>query len=125
MQGTLTRGQRRGVLATGDMQGNKGDTLMWQQGHYMGPDGRIQSGAATLAHSITGHEMDEDMDTGRQEQVIFDMDQGFPPSGYTLEQVDEINQRVRPPCSLRLGMKVWRSPPPSWTPPSPPIPARC
>ena len=70
---------------------NKGGTLMWQQGHYMGPDGRIQSGAATLAHSITGHEMDEDMDTGGQEQVIFDMDQGFPPSGYTQEQMDEIN----------------------------------
>ena len=50
--------------------------------------------------------MDKDMDTGGQEPVIFDMDQGFPPSGYTLEQVDEINQRVRPPCSLRLGMKV-------------------
>jgi hypothetical protein len=45
----------------------------------------------TLAHSITGHEMYEVMDTGGQEQVIFDMDQGFPPSGYTQEQMDEIN----------------------------------
>ena len=51
---------------------------MWQHGHCMGPDSGIQSGAATLAHSLIGHEMDEDRDTGGQEQVIFNMDQGFP-----------------------------------------------
>ena len=64
MQGSLTRGG--GYQPQGDMQGNKGDTLMWQQGHYMGPDSGIQSGAATQAHSLTGHEMDEEMDTGGQ-----------------------------------------------------------
>jgi hypothetical protein len=38
--------------------------------------------------------MDEDMDTGGQEHVIFDMDQGFPQSGYTQEQVVEMNQQL-------------------------------
>eukprot|EP00092_Neocalanus_flemingeri_P014260 GFUD01015380.1.p1 GENE.GFUD01015380.1~~GFUD01015380.1.p1 ORF type:complete len:893 (+),score=274.33 GFUD01015380.1:1-2679(+) len=84
------------------MQGNKG-VDMWQQGHYMGgPDSGIQSGAATQAHSLTGHEMDEDMDTGGQEQVIFDMDQGFPQSGYTQEQVDEMNQQLNQTRSQRV-----------------------
>lgn len=100
MQGSLTRGG--GYQPQGDMQGNKGDTLMWQQGHYMGPDSGIQSGAATQAHSLTGHEMDEDMDTGGQEQVIFDMDQGFPQSGYTQEQVDEMNQQLNQTRSQRV-----------------------
>ena len=57
-----------------DQRSGKGDTLMW-------PDNGIQSVAATQAHSLIGHEMDEDSDTGGQEQVIFDMDQGFPQSG--------------------------------------------
>jgi len=100
MQGSLTRGG--GYQPQGDMQGNKGDTLMWQQGHYMGPDSGIQSGAATQAHSLTGHEMDEEMDTGGQEQVIFDMDQGFPQSGYTQEQVDEMNQQLNQTRSQRV-----------------------
>jgi len=68
----------------------------------MGPDSGIQSGAATQAHSLTGHEMDEDMDTGGQEQVIFDMDQGFPQSGYTQEQVDEMNQQLNQTRSQRV-----------------------
>jgi len=100
MQGSLTRGG--GYQPQGDMQGSKGDTLMWQQGHYMGPDSGIQSGAATQAHSLTGHEMDEEMDTGGQEQVIFDMDQGFPQSGYTQEQVDEMNQQLNQTRSQRV-----------------------
>merc|ERR1719187_1754365 len=76
---------------------------MWQQQHYMGPDSGIQSGAATQSHSLTGHEMDEDMDTGGQEQqVIFDMDQGFPQSGYTQEQVDEMNQQLNQTRSQRV-----------------------
>merc|ERR1719464_1791876 len=57
----------------------------------MGPDSGIQSGAATQAHSLSGHDMEDEMDTG-ENQVIFDMDQGFPQSGYTQEQVDEMNQ---------------------------------
>jgi len=100
MQGSLTRGG--GYQPQGDMQGNKGDTLMWQQGHYMGPDSGIQSGAATQAHSLTGHEMDEEMDTGGQEQVIFDMDQGFPQPGYSQEQVDEMNQQLNQTRSQRV-----------------------
>jgi len=102
MQGSLTRGGGGGYQPQGDLQGNKGETLMWQQGHYMGPDSGIQSGAATQAHSLTGHEMDEDMDTGGQEQVIFDMDQGFPQSGYTQEQVDEMNQQLNQTRSQRV-----------------------
>merc|ERR1719203_2778307 len=67
----------------------------------MGPDSGIQSGAATQAHSLTGHEMDDDMDTG-EGQVIFDMDQGFPQSGYTQEQVDEMNQQLNQTRSQRV-----------------------
>jgi len=77
---------------------------MWQQGHYMGPDSGIQSGAATQAHSLTGHES-EDMDTGPgngEQQVIFDMDQGFPQGGYTQEQVDEMNQQLNQTRSQRV-----------------------
>merc|ERR1719370_2398096 len=112
MQGSLTRG---GYQPQGDLGAGKG-VDMWQQQHYMGPDSGIQSGAATQAHSLTGHEMDDEMDTG-EGQVIFDMDQGFPQSGYTQEQVDEMNQqlnqtrsqRVRLQCSLKLLTKAWRS----------------
>jgi len=77
--------------------------MMWQQQHYMGgPDSGIQSGAATQAHSLTGHEMDDEMDTGEQ-QVIFDMDQGFPQGqGYTQEQVDEMNQQLNQTRSQRV-----------------------
>jgi len=74
---------------------------MWQQQHYMGPDSGIQSGAATQAHSLTGHEMDDEMDTG-ENQVLFDMDQGFPQSGYTQEQVDEMNQQLNQTRSQRV-----------------------
>merc|ERR1712172_447026 len=74
---------------------------MWQQQHYMGPDSGIQSGAATQAHSLSGHDMDDEMDTG-ENQVIFDMDQGFPQSGYTQEQVDEMNQQLNQTRSQRV-----------------------
>merc|ERR1719251_54391 len=67
----------------------------------MGPDSGIQSGAATQAHSLSGHDMDDEMDTGQQ-QVIFDMDQGFPQSGYTQEQVDEMNQQLNQTRSQRV-----------------------
>merc|ERR1719480_257767 len=67
----------------------------------MGPDSGIQSGAATQAHSLTGHEMDDEMDTG-ENQVIFDMEQGFPQSGYTQEQVDEMNQQLNQTRSQRV-----------------------
>jgi len=97
MQGSLTRG---GYQPQGDLTGGKG-VDMWQQQHYMGPDSGIQSGAATQAHSLTGHEMDDDMDTG-EGQVIFDMDQGFPQSGYTQEQVDEMNQQLNQTRSQRV-----------------------
>jgi len=107
MQGSLTRGG--GYQPQGDIQqqqqqqgGGKADTMMWQQQHYMGgPDSGIQSGAATQAHSLTGHEMDDEMDTG-ENQVIFDMDQGFPQSGYTQEQVDEMNQQLNQTRSQRV-----------------------
>ena len=105
MQGSLTRGAGGGGGAyqpQGELQPGKG-VDMWQQQHYMGPDSGIQSGAATQSHSLTGHEMDEDMDTGGQEQqVIFDMDQGFPQSGYTQEQVDEMNQQLNQTRSQRV-----------------------
>merc|ERR1719384_1618343 len=66
----------------------------------MGPDSGIQSGAATQAHSLSGHDMDDEMDTG-ENQVIFDMDQGFPQSGYTQDQVDEMNQQLNQTRSQR------------------------
>jgi len=97
MQGSLTRG---GYQPQGDLGAAKG-VDMWQQQHYMGPDSGIQSGAATQAHSLTGHEMDDEMDTG-EGQVIFDMDQGFPQSGYTQEQVDEMNQQLNQTRSQRV-----------------------
>merc|ERR1712227_927373 len=110
MQGSLTRGG--GYQPQGDIQQQqqqapqqpgKADTMMWQQQHCMGgPDSGIQSGAATQAHSLTGHEMDDEMDTGEQ-QVIFDMDQGFPQGqGYTQEQVDEMNQQLNQTRSQRV-----------------------
>jgi len=102
MQGSLTRGG--GYQPQGEIQQQQGkaDTMMWQQQHYMGgPDSGIQSGAATQAHSLTGHEMDDEMDTG-ENQVIFDMDQGFPQSGYTQEQVDEMNQQLNQTRSQRV-----------------------
>jgi len=105
MQGSLTRG---GYQPQGDIgqQGGKMENpaAMWQQGHYMGPDSGIQSGAATQAHSLTGHES-EDMDTGPgngEQQVIFDMDQGFPQAGYTQDQVDEMNQQLNQTRSQRV-----------------------
>merc|ERR1711971_1400462 len=67
----------------------------------MGPDSGIQSGAATQAHSLSGHDMEDEMDTG-ENQVIFDMDQGFPQSGYTQEQVDEMNQQLNQTRSQRV-----------------------
>jgi len=79
----------------------KADINMWQQQHYMGPDSGIQSGAATQAHSLSGHDMEDEMDTG-ENQVIFDMDQGFPQSGYTQEQVDEMNQQLNQTRSQRV-----------------------
>jgi len=103
MQGSLTRGG--GYQPQGEIPQppGKADTMMWQQQHYMGgPDSGIQSGAATQAHSLTGHEMDDEMDTGEQ-QVIFDMDQGFPQGqGYTQEQVDEMNQQLNQTRSQRV-----------------------
>jgi len=99
MQGSLTRGG--GYQPQGDINQGKADTMMWQQQHYMGPDSGIQSGAATQAHSLTGHEMDDEMDTG-ENQVLFDMDQGFPQSGYTQEQVDEMNQQLNQTRSQRV-----------------------
>jgi len=105
MQGSLTRGggyQPQGDISQGKMDNNP--VGMWQQGHYMGPDSGIQSGAATQAHSLTGHDS-EDMDTGPgngEQQVIFDMDQGFPQSGYTQEQVDEMNQQLNQTRSQRV-----------------------
>merc|ERR1719432_246291 len=97
MQGSLTRG---GYQPQGELGGKQGQVDLWQQGHYMGPDSGIQSGAATQAHSLTGHDQEE-MDTGGGEQVMFDMDQGFPQS-YTQEQVDEMNQQLNQTRSQRV-----------------------
>jgi len=96
MQGSLSRSG--GYQPQGDP---KDQTLMWQQGHYMGagPDSGIHSGAQTQAPSLTGHE--EEMDTGAQDQVIFDMDQGYNQS-YTQEQVDEMNQQLNQTRSQRV-----------------------
>ena len=51
MQGSLTRGGG-GYQSQGDAKSDA--TLMWQQGHYMGPDSGIHSGAQTQAPSLTG-----------------------------------------------------------------------
>ncbi len=45
MQGSLSRGGGGGYAD--QQQQHKEQTLMWQQGHYMGPDSGIQSGAQT------------------------------------------------------------------------------
>ena len=101
MQGSLTRAQgQQGYQPQGQDLGPKQQVDMWQQGHYMGPDSGIQSGAATQAHSLSGHDAEE-MDTGGGEQVMFDMDQGFP-SAYTQEQVDEMNQQLNQTRSQRV-----------------------
>jgi len=98
MQGSLSRsGQYQAQQQQGDEK-----AMMWQQGHYMGPDSGIQSGAGTQAPSLTGHDMDDDMDTGAGgDQVMFDMDQGFPQS-FTQEQVDEMNQQLNQTRSQRV-----------------------
>jgi len=98
MQGSLPRGP--GYQPAGEL-GGKQQVDLWQQGHYMGPDSGIQSGAATQAHSLSGHGGEEDMDTGGGEQVMFDMDQGFP-AAYTQEQVDEMNQQLNQTRSQRV-----------------------
>jgi len=95
MQGSLSRSG--GYQPQGDP---KEQTIMWQQGHYMGPDSGIHSGAGTQAPSLTGHE--DDMDTGGQDQVIFDMDQGYNQQSYTQEQVDEMNQQLNQTRSQRV-----------------------
>jgi len=106
MQGSLTRGSN-------NYQGGqdpKEATIMWQQNHYMGGggggghDSGIQTGANSItghqANSITGH--DDDMETGG-DQVIFDMDQGYnQPSGYTQDQVDEMNQQLNQTRTQRV-----------------------
>ena len=60
MQGSLSRGGGGGYAP--QSAEHKEQTLMWQQGHYMGPDSGIQSGAQTQTPSLAGHG-DEDMDT--------------------------------------------------------------
>jgi len=111
MQGSLPRGGYNNSGAPDKMEAAN----MWASGHYMGAPGQdsgIQSGAATQAHSLTGHEGPEEMDTGagqgggpgQEQQVLFDMDQGFPGQGggYTQEQVDEMNQQLQSTRSQRV-----------------------
>jgi len=101
MQGSLTR--NGGYQPQGDP---KESTLMWQQGHYMGGghDSGIQTGAHTQANSsINGHE--DEMETGGgQDQVLFDMDQGYNQQGpaYTQDQVDEMNQQLNQTRTQRV-----------------------
>ena len=45
------------------------------------------------------------MDTGAQDQVIFDMDQGYNQS-YTQDQVDEMNQQLNQTRSLLSVISV-------------------
>jgi len=94
MQGSLSRSG--GYQPQGDPK-----TLMWQQNHYMeGHESGYQSRAETQAPSLTGH--DEEMETcGGQDQVIFDMDQGYNQS-YTQEQVDEMNQQLNQTRAQRV-----------------------
>ncbi|CAG0879006.1 unnamed protein product [Darwinula stevensoni] len=77
----------------GDM--NKDGTLLWQQGNYLGGDSGIHSEAVTQAPSLSGK--DDDMDT-----TMFDMDTGFPPSGFTAQQVDEMNAQLNQTRSQRV-----------------------
>lgn len=65
-----------------DELGAKEQTLMWQQNNYLADSG-IHSGAATQVPSLSGKE-DDDMEG---DQLMFDLDQGFP-SGFTQDQVD-------------------------------------
>jgi len=99
MQGSLTR--NGGYQPQGDP---KESTLMWQQGHYMGGghDSGIQTGAHTQANSsINGH--DDEMETGGgQDQVLFDMDQGYNQAAYTQDQVDEMNQQLNQTRTQRV-----------------------
>ncbi|XP_039292968.1 armadillo segment polarity protein isoform X2 [Nilaparvata lugens] len=77
------------------MSSGKEQTLLWQQGNYLGDSG-IHSGATTQAPSLTGKEDDMDGD-----QLIFDLDQGFA-QGFTQDQVDEMNQQLSQTRSQRV-----------------------
>ncbi len=104
MQGSLSRG---GGGYADQQQQHKEQTLMWQQGHYMGPDSGIQSGAQTQAPSLTGGHGEEDMDTtGGDGGVLFDLDHGgqqaFGQGAYTQDQVDEMNAQLNQTRSQRV-----------------------
>lgn len=64
------------------MASSKEQTLLWQQGAYLGDSG-INSGAATQVPSLSGKEDDE----MEGDQLMFDLDQGFT-QGFTQDQVD-------------------------------------
>jgi catenin beta 1 len=105
MQGSLSRGGGGGYAD--QQQQHKEQTLMWQQGHYMGPDSGIQSGAQTQAPSLTGGHGEEDMDTtGGDGGVLFDLDHGgqqaFGQGAYTQDQVDEMNAQLNQTRSQRV-----------------------
>lgn len=106
MQGSLSRGGGGGYAS--QAAEHKEQTLMWQQGHYMGgPDSGIQSGAQTQAPSLSGgHGGDEDMDTtgGPGDGVLFDLDHGqaFGQAAYTQDQVDEMNAQLNQTRSQRV-----------------------
>ena len=103
MQGSLSRGGGGGYAP--QSAEHKEQTLMWQQGHYMGPDSGIQSGAQTQTPSLAGPG-DEDMDTTGgpgDGGVLFDLDHGqaFAQS-YTQDQVDEMNAQLNQTRSQRV-----------------------
>jgi hypothetical protein len=64
------------------------ETLMWQQGSYLGPtqDSGIHSGVPSQAPSLTGKDLGPDEDEGAEDSLMFDLDHGF--THYTQDQVD-------------------------------------
>ncbi|XP_077302817.1 armadillo isoform X5 [Arctopsyche grandis] len=78
------------------MPSSKEQTLLWQQGSYLGDSG-IHSGAATQVPSLSGKEDDE----MEGDQLMFDLDQGFA-QGFTQDQVDDMNQQLSQTRSQRV-----------------------
>lgn len=78
------------------MSGPKEQTMMWQQGNYLADSG-IHSGANTQAASLSGKEDDLDND-----QMVFDWEQSGFGQGFTVEQVDEMNQQLNQTRSQRV-----------------------
>ncbi|KAL7636200.1 UNVERIFIED_CONTAM: hypothetical protein RMT77_012957 [Armadillidium vulgare] len=81
------------------LQNPKEQVAMWQQSSYM-TDSGINSGVTTQAPSLTGKE--EDMETTGEWIEGQGQGQGFGQSGFTSEQVDDMNQQLSQTRSQRV-----------------------